>query len=359
MLLSLGVAFRRGAITLAVTTAVAIQTDHHHAKGQARRAWLRRWLWLGAALAVVLTASGCGGNGQPPAKVTPPGGPPRVVALAPAIAVILRDMGHGALIVGRHGFDAWTDSSIPSCGDQSGVDAEALVRVRPTHVYLQWGQRELPPGLTALAARDGWVVRSLPALTLSDIERMCTTLHSDLASRVGAAPAVAAQPTAFSDTPLGKRLASAFAPHQGRFSAAGRVLLLHGVSPITVIGPGSYHHELLERCGGTPALTSGTPFMTLDKEDLARLKPDAIIWLSAKPLADVLAALTELHIDIPAIRDQGVGLASIGNELNLVPGTNLIGLAEDMERCLANWSAARGGQPVEHSEPAGPARGSR
>src|SRR5688572_2242849 len=70
-------------------------------------------------------------------------GPPRVVALSPGLAVTMRDLGLGDLLAGRHGFDAWSDPALPVCGDQSGLDYERLLAVRPTHILVQWGQRDL------------------------------------------------------------------------------------------------------------------------------------------------------------------------------------------------------------------------
>ena len=75
--------------------------------------------------------------------------------LSPALAVIVRDLGLEANIVARHGFDIVLDKSIPVAGDQSGLDYEILLTAKPTHVLLEWGQREIPRRLGELMVERG------------------------------------------------------------------------------------------------------------------------------------------------------------------------------------------------------------
>lgn len=257
---------------------------------------------------------------------------PRVVALGPALTIILRDAGLEPLIVGRHAVDTRLNQVL-SVGDQVGIDLEALGRARPTHVYVQWGARDLPAQLTDMARAGGWSLVNLPLLTLADVDRAVARLREDLG---GATPI----------EPVTSRIA---ALRQDR-SKSGRVLLLHTAGPPAALGPGSYHHEILVLLGATPALTDGKPYMNLDAEDVLRLKPDAIILLQpgdrASPGPGVIRGVATLRdrlgpladLDVPAIRLDRV--AALTDADVLVPGTNLVGVAEAIARVLDGWAAA-------------------
>lgn len=257
----------------------------------------------------------------------------RIVALSPAIAITLRDLGLAPRIVGRHGFDRSLPRSIPVCGDQSGIDYEALIRVDPTHVLLEWGSRPIPARLERLAEERGWEVRTFTLLSLDDIAACVEDLE-----RLFDAPA----------PELRARLLAAWTARPGRFEAAGRVLLLGAVEPPSVLGPGSFHHQILERVGGTPAVTEGNPFITLDAEDVVRLAPDAIILILPRSpeAAPRLAApgreeLERLigrlaRLDLRAV-ERG-RLALIDDPLAHTPSTAMIDLADEMARLLEGWA---------------------
>jgi ABC-type Fe3+-hydroxamate transport system substrate-binding protein len=199
-------------------------------------------------------------------------GTPRIVALSPALAIILRDLGLESHIVGRHAYDMVLPPSVPVCGNQTGIDYEALIGVRPTDVLLQWGRRELPARLQTLAREHHWAVSDYELLALDDV--LSTT--ADLNRRFAAA-----DPQHRGDDLLA-RMRTAWAPHPGELAAAGRILLLESIDPPAALGPGSFHHQILERLGATPAITAGKPFMTLDAEGVLSLAPDGIIIFSPR-----------------------------------------------------------------------------
>ncbi|MCC7388383.1 MAG: hypothetical protein IT431_06405 [Phycisphaerales bacterium] len=276
------------------------------------------------ALAILLLCLGACARREPaPAGQTQP----RIVVLSPALAVILTDMGLAPEIVGRHGWDRVLDPAIPVCGEQQAINYEALHRARPTHVLTEWGSRELPARLTGTAQRDGFMLRDFRLLTLADIDKAAGALaemfpHADADDGIARFHALVASP----------------APEP---VWTGRVLLLMGVSPITALGPGSAHHELLERAGGVPALTEGSPYMTLHAEDVLRLAPDAIVLIrtgNAEAHADPLDALGPAirGLDIPAVADRRVAL--LDDPLALIPSTRLGALADELRRTLGEWA---------------------
>ena len=278
--------------------------------------------------------------------------PPRLVVLSPAIAVMLRDIGLVDRIVGRHAYDLVLPAEIPVCGDQLGIDYEALLRVRPTHILVERGATELPDRLISLAADEGWKTRVFPLLELGDIQKCVDSLHTefvivprDLAEGHDP-PWLAGDGVMRRRAEAEDRLAESLRFRGRQLQNAGRVLLLGAVTPPAVLGPGSWHHQILERLGGTPAVTSGQPFITLDAEDVLRLAPDAIILVlprasgapaqspSVAELRTLLGRVGEL--DIPAIRNGR--LALLDDPLAHTPSTAMAGLADQMAALLEQWS---------------------
>ena len=301
---------------------------------------------------------------------------PRIVALAPGVAQIIRDLGFQRMLVGRHANDGWSDPSLPSCGDQQGLDYERLIAANPTHVFIQWGDNPLPKRLVELQKEKGWIVRNLPLLKLDDIRDAVVTIHELTARQELAAlrwerahtyadPQRAAARTTATDAEKSVETATfklvqrferalSFDPDLAR---AGRTLLLYqgegersGASRTgspAALGPGSYHHDLLLRIGGQTATEQGKPFMPLDAEDVARLSPDVIIIVRPRPAAapaspaptvdDLLASLGAVaRLDTPAVRNRRI--AVIDDPMALIPGTNLATVADTMREILGRWA---------------------
>lgn len=251
---------------------------------------------------------------------------PRVVALSPALAVTLGDLGLTDTLVGRHGWDSISDQSLPVCGDQSGIDYERLLAVRPTHVYIQWGARPVPDRLSELGRRRGWTVRNIDLLTLDDVAGSVRTLAGDLAP---AGDERAARLLADIERAFDQR-----GPH--RFT--GTVLVLASVNPAGAVGPGSFHHQIIERLGLRPALTEGGPWQTLDREDLVTIDPAAIVLIqpegdAASPDLGVLDGLP-----LRAIRDDRL-LVITDPALN-TPSSALVRFAEMLGSSASSWGPA-------------------
>lgn len=312
---------------------------------------------------------------KPPATPRPQTPPiastPRIVALSPAIALILRDLGLGHALVGRHGFDQFSDPALPICGDQTGIDYEALLRVQPTHVLIQWGQRELPPRLTELAAKHGWQIRHVHLLTLDDIRAAAASMAREFIAQ----PAPPNTGDSWESHPLADQMNVAWAPRLNADGTpridphrVGRVLMLYSINPPTVLGPGSFHDQLAERLGVHRAVMPGdhaaAPFMRLDAESVLKLAPDAIIVVAPRDPAtgtalairggsttsDLLvgaAAVPVLgrlgQLDLPALRHaSSTGaqprVAIVDDPLAAIPGSNMVRLADTLADIFARWS---------------------
>lgn len=297
-----------------------------------------------AAMAIAL--AGCDRR-EPTAATPPPAAPAavvstqRVVVLSPALAVIVRDLGYADRVVARHAYDDVLASELPAVGDQAGIDYEALLRVKPTHVLLQWGARDVPERLTQLAQSNEWQVTNSNPLTLADIERSVREIDAALAG--------SASPTPAADALL-RGLEQIRAP-QDTGAAFGPVLLLASVDPPAALGPGSCHDEILRGVGGAPALTQGTPWMELSREDIVRLKPRAIILVrphSARGVTDADGAPGERTTDVwQPLRGLGLAavdenrIAVIDDPEGLLPSTSMIRVADTMRKVILTWRTTR------------------
>lgn len=281
-------------------------------------------------LFLIAAAAGIIALGLPRAKTqvhTPPGSP-RIAALSPALAVTLRDLGLSDLIVARHGYDMVLDESIPVGLDRE-LDYEQLLAAHPSHILLQLQSSKRPARLDQLAASNHWQVLDFSILTLDDI-RTSTTQLAELF-----APGA--------DKPLIRQMDSAWSRRPNIFT--GRILLLAGLDPPSALGPGSWHHQILERIGGAPAITQGSPYITLDAEDVLSMKPDAILVIlprgrdappSSPTTDDLRRQLGRLGtLDMPAVTNSRIAL--IDHPLAHTPSSAMIGLADQMTEILTGW----------------------
>ncbi len=280
-----------------------------------------------AAVAVVASR----GPGDVAREPSPGDNNIRIAAIGPGVGVILRDLGLEQYIVGRHGFDMALDPAIPVCGDLMGIDYEALLAVKPTHVYLEWGQPAAPQRLSALAERMGWEVHLLRLASLEAI-RACV---EDVSETFGV------------DSELVERMDNAWSPRREDLSRVGSVLMLVQTNPPAALGPGSYHHDILERIGGVGALQDTAAFVTMDVEDVLRVNPDAIVLVAPRPRdTDAIAhspdQVTEM---LGPLVDRGLRaiengrVAVIDDPLCQTASTALIGFADELAEILARWSA--------------------
>lgn len=265
-------------------------------------------------------------------------GQPRIVVLSPALGVTARDLGLAPLVVGRHGYDLALDRALPVCGDFAGIDYETLLSVRPTHVIIEWGSRPLPERLGELAAGNGWKVEQFSIRTLEDI-RASVRRFAEVFSTCE--PKAVQMLAAMDD---------AWRTGKADISGTGSVLLLHTVSPPTALGPGSFHHQILTSIGGAPAITSGSPYMELDAEDLLRLDPSCVLVVSARapdtpPRASTRLSAEEaramfgekLATNLAAVRLARVVV--LDDPAALLPSTSMIDLAGQMRRALEDLAA--------------------
>jgi len=255
----------------------------------------------------------------------------RIALLSPAFAVILRDLDRDDVIVARHGFDEVLPKSIPVCGDQTGIDYEALLRTNPTHVLLERSAAGIPNRLQELARERMWELIDLPMLSLDDIVSAISAL--DCVSRGVEQSA----PLSEAGSQLLIRAERAWSERPGFQARAGRILAVAWTDPIGVMGPGSFHHQLVARLGGVPVPTTGSAYISLSAEDVARLDPDAIVLFmpgaDESHLNELLGPLA--RVDLRAVKAGRVVL--ITHPLAHSPSSALIEVADQFTERVNSW----------------------
>lgn len=285
--------------------------------------------WIGVVLGLLALAA-CSRAPGPPASQDVDASQARLVVLSPALAVVLRDLGVGDLIVGRHNYDM-VFTHLPACGQQGAIDYERVLALRPTDLLIEWGSQPLPRRLIELAEANSWELRRFDLRTLDDITRACDELQTRYAfDRPGEALSAQFERSLFERVGIER---------------AGRVLLLGAVDPPTVLGPGSFHAQVLERIGGRAAVTAGGPWIEVGLEDVLTLAPDAIVLVMPRaggtgvgavgePAVAMLGSMSRLRLR--AIEQRRV--AVLDGELYHTPSTAMGQFAENLAGVLAKWA---------------------
>jgi len=280
---------------------------------------------------------------------------PRFAVFSPAIGVMLRDLGFEDDIVGRHAYDNALSNSIPVVGSHIDIDDEMLITTDPTVLIFENNTIAIPDRIRTLAADRGWVIWTYTLESLDDIATTMDDLYLKLvgfpedANNDNDPTTFAIDPTKRFDIELpSARLVRSWAPMGNDASIAGRTLILAGTDPAGALGPGSFHAQMIERMGITPALVDGGMWQELDLEDLITLAPDSILIFSPQEdthsigepepmswdqITQTLGPIATL--DLPAIRNQRVGI--ITHPQALLPSSTLGQVADEIRKTLASW----------------------
>lgn len=283
----------------------------------------------------------------------------RFAVFSPAIGVMLRDLGFEDAIVGRHAYDNALSTTIPVIGSHLDIDYELLITLNPTDLFFERNTIVIPDRLTALATEHGWTIWTYQLNTLDDI---ATTMDDLYLKLVGFPDQLVdtkdpfdlpIDPSARLDIELpSARLAQSWSTMGRVAKSAGRVLVLAGVDPMGAMGPGSFHGQLIERMGISPAIVQGGMWQELDYEDLIELAPDSIIVLSPKAVRamdligepqgfswDQIRDRVGAIADLPIPASMNHRIAIIEDPLGLLPSSSLAQIADQIATIVRNWDA--------------------
>ena len=194
------------------------------------------------------------------------GAPARVVSLSPSTTETLFVIGAGAQVVGRSRYCDWPPEvlQLPQIGGYVDPSYEAILALRPGLVTGARG----PAGATLsdkLEARG--IGTYLPRTeSFAEIDAMIL----GLGERTGHVAEAKAKVTAIDAQVAAIEKVLASRPHP-------RVLLVFGVEPVSVAGPGSFADEMIRRAGAVNVVTEGNGYPTLGIERVITLDPDVVV----------------------------------------------------------------------------------
>ncbi|HEX2255007.1 MAG TPA: helical backbone metal receptor [Thermoanaerobaculia bacterium] len=236
---------------------------------------------VAAVLLLVLlpVLAGCRESGAPVAAGTSPGeappaaAPRRVVSLSPNTTAILLALGRGGVLVGVDDFSRLPPelAAVPRLGGYHDPDLERIVTLAPELAVLLAGQVDLAIELERL----GVEVLAVENESLADVEASVRALGV----RLGAQDAAAA---------VLHRFREGLAPRP--VAAGRRVLLAIAADPqrlgeVLVAGPGSFHHEMLERLGANNSFAElPQAYAPVGLEEVVARRPEAVLSLHGEEL---------------------------------------------------------------------------
>jgi ABC-type Fe3+-hydroxamate transport system substrate-binding protein len=274
---------------------------------------LRCWIVWSWCAAVLFTSVGWGCERQAAQNRAP--GEIRIASLSPAMTTTLQQVGLGPLMVGRSAFCADADE-LPVVGDLQHINAEQLVRVNPSHIFVQRSGDAVDGILQQLAQKHGWVVVSQSIVDLPDVIRLMDRIatlfaHKDVAQKCHV---------------LSGQISDALQKTPGEQSI--RVLIISADQSPLAWGRDTYLGQLVDAAGGENVM-AGNRWTSLSLEDVVRLKADIVIVPTGVEPVDLRA----LEAAVEPNRIHVLFFPSID-----IPGPHLASLRPAIERILREAS---------------------
>ncbi len=262
-------------------------------------------LALASAFASVVA---CSRHGREAAGA--PGVAARVVSLTPSTTEAMFAVGAGGALVGRSRYCDFPPEALalPQVGGYIDPNLEAILGLRPDLVVGAHG----PAGPRLADALHAHGVATFFPETESFAQ--IDALLLALGERTGHATEA-------------ERVVGALDAREAAITRAVgslpkvRALLVFGVSPVVVAGPGGFPDEMLARAGGTNVVTEGGAYPTLGVERVMTLDPDVILDTTAGHVGVPIGA------DAPGWREVGAvkrgRVVPLADEAVLRPGPRI------------------------------------
>lgn len=241
----------------------------------------------------------------------------RVVSLSPSTTEAVYAVGAGERLVGRSRYCDWPKEvlALPQVGGYVDPSFEAILALRPDLVVGARG-----PAGSAITER-------LEARGISTFFPQTETFAQidEMILGVGQRVLRAAEAKAFI-----ARMNDRIRATESRVASLPkkRVLLVFGLEPISVAGPGGFPDEMLKKAGATNAVESGGTYPTLGIERVLTIDPDVVInaAMGEKNSAERMGKDAPGWGRVRAVREGR--LVSIDDEAILRPGPRI---AEGLE----------------------------
>lgn len=216
-----------------------------------------------AALALLLALLAACSKPKPTARSGPAA---RVVSLSPSTTEALFAVGAGSALVGRSRYCDYPPvvTKLPQVGGYVDPSFEAILALRPDLVVGARG-----PAGSAIAEKleaRGIATYFPETESFAAIDAMILGAGERTGRAEEAKAAVA-------------KVHAQIAAVEGAVAASPRtrVLVVFGLEPLSVAGPGSFSDEMIRRAGGTNVITEGGAYPTVGVERVLALDPDVIV----------------------------------------------------------------------------------
>ena len=227
----------------------------------------------------------------------------RIISLSPGITASLIDMGFEEQIVGRSAFCDKLVEAIPVVGDLHTIDYERLLRLQPTHVFVQPQAVGEDSHLQELANNNAFILRNWKLNTIEDIRTLASELSSVLVWN-DSAILITIGDTSISDAPT--------------------LIMTSGSEQQVGIcfGTNTYLDDVWRSLGGVNALDSDG-WRMLSIEDIVRLSPDRILLVS-----------DSVFTQSSPIEKLGIPVVRFVHKDVLIPSTRIVDVAKALQESL-------------------------
>ncbi len=227
----------------------------------------------------------------------------RIVSFSPGITNTIIDSGYGESIVGRSAFCFHADQSIPVVGDLRTIDYERLLKLAPTHVFVQETAADVDEHLRSLASSGAFKINVCPIDRIDEIE----LLYGDIAELFGKTRGA----LGFTD-PIEIQLPSPV------------LIITQGIEGNAGLsfGKDTYMDDILQTIH-VQNIVEKSGWISLSLEDIGRLKPKAIIVVSDSKMNDS---------SLVSLRSLGFPVIPFVHKHVLVPSSYVVDVARELQR---------------------------
>jgi ABC-type hemin transport system substrate-binding protein len=227
----------------------------------------------------------------------------RIISLSPGITNTVIDAGFEGSLVGRSSFCFHADENIPVVGNLLEIDYERLLKLSPTHVFVQQTVSDTDSHLFKLAEQGNFELHDWPINRVSDIQ----TLYGDVTEMFG-----------------GSRKEITISNNTGHELQSPVLIITQGIegSAGLCFGKDTYLDDLLNEMEIDNVLER-TGWISHSFEDLGRLDPQIIIVVSDSEIKE--SVLVDL-------RSLGFPVIPFVHEHVLIPSSYIVDVAEQLQK---------------------------
>ena len=229
----------------------------------------------------------------------------RIISISPGITNTIIDAGYEQFLVGRSPFCFHANQEIPVVGDLRNIDYERLLRLSPTHVFVQKTASGIDAHLLALATQGNFELRAWPLNRVSDIQ----VIYGDVTEMFG-----------------DLRLSFQIDTSENQLVPSPILVITQGIEGNAGLsfGKETYIDDVLQMMG-VENVVHQSGWVSLSLEDIGRLQPKAIIVVSDSLINEG---------SLSSIRSVGYRVIPFVHEHVLVPSSYIVDVAKKLQEVI-------------------------